>query len=167
MLLLAEALTAGTSVGRALDLLRLCERAFRLTPGKLAGPLTTFLSVWTNEPFSRAEVKQWTNRARPAAHADKHDDFATGHDLAHLLRRLEFAAYDVLFNKARWRNTLAARRGGLQLMALPKRDGGLVLMRPSAEIRFMWRDPYNTWPTQFGLRIHPPDNTLDDLASQD
>jgi hypothetical protein len=107
--LLAEALAAERKTGRFIDLMRLFERAFRLSPGKLAKPLTNFL-----EPkfgYDEKEVTHWTDKLRGgAAHADRRATFLMEADVRPYLHRAEQAAWDVLLNKAEWRRPSTTRR---------------------------------------------------------
>ena len=108
--LLAEGLSQDHSVGRFHEFVRLFERAFRLSPAKLIKPLTNFL-VGANQGYTKTEIQKWLSELRhPATHADKREEFVLERDVRPVIRRIEQAAYDVLFNKAEWRSVSIKRR---------------------------------------------------------
>ncbi len=108
--LLAEALQHVHATGRFHEFLRLFERAFRLGPYHLIDPLSLFLQG-AELGYTRQEVERWLIGLRhPATHADRRDEFLLESDIQPVIDRMEQAAYDVLFNKADWRDASAERR---------------------------------------------------------
>jgi hypothetical protein len=107
--LLAEAINAKTALGRYLQLMRLFERAFRLAPGALAAPLAAFLRR-SPYRFSKGEVRAWSNARALSLHADRRDEFNLDADVRPFVDRMTLAGYEVLANKASWRDPSAVRR---------------------------------------------------------
>jgi hypothetical protein len=108
--LLAEALSHNHPTGMFHELLRVFERAFRLTSSALVTPLAEFLEG-ADMGYSRAEVKRWLTELRhPATHADKRASFILESDIRPVIPRMIQAAYDVLFNKDSWRTPSTQRR---------------------------------------------------------
>jgi hypothetical protein len=108
--LLAEALAHDHPTGMFHELLRVFERAFRLSSSELVQPLAEFLDG-ANMGYSKAEVKRWLTELRhPATHADKKAKFVLESDIRPVIPRMMQAAYDVLFNKDSWRTRSTKRR---------------------------------------------------------
>jgi hypothetical protein len=108
--LLAEALAHDHPTGMFHELLRVFERAFRLTSSKLVAPLGEFLDG-ADMGYSRAEVERWLTVLRhPATHADRRAEFVLESDIRPVIPRMMQAAYDVLFNKVIWRTPSIKRR---------------------------------------------------------
>jgi hypothetical protein len=108
--LLAEALAHDHPTGMFHELLRVFERAFRLSSSELVPPLAEFLNG-ANLGYSKAEVKRWLTQLRhPATHADKKAKFVLESDIRPVIPRMMQAAYDVLFNKDTWRTPSTGRR---------------------------------------------------------
>ncbi len=114
--LLADSLAEDGAAARVRDLFRLFERAFALSPGRAIKPLTSFLASSPRRlGYTESEVASWLVSLRSKlSHADRRDDYARSHDADPFLGRIEYAAYDVLFNKAKWRDQSADRRDGLR-----------------------------------------------------
>lgn len=106
--LLAEALASDHRSGEFHELLRIFERAFKLAPSGLARPLAEFLNKKLK--YTMDEVEAWISTRGPLTHADQRSTFATEREVMTLIRRMEQAAYDVLFNKETWRDPSTARR---------------------------------------------------------
>lgn len=161
--LLADSLSEDSAIARARELFRLFERAFRAGPSGCVDPLTSFLqSAPRNDAskFTTAEVATWLRKLRSrATHADVRDDYARTADLAPYLSRMEYAAYDVLFNKKDWRSKSPARRQKLSPMSVPSRDNSAVsLLHPGATIMIDWLDPFGVHPTDWecSIDLKPP-----------
>jgi hypothetical protein len=117
--LVSEALSASRSTGRFLDLMRLFERAFKLSATRLGAPLVAFLDPRFG--YSKDEVEHWTATLRgSASHADQRRDFVLDSDVRPYLARIEQAAWDVLMNKRNWRDSTLDRRDAWSS------DGGIV-----------------------------------------
>jgi hypothetical protein len=109
--LIAEALSSTTPSGRFRDLLRVMERAFGLGPFSLVEPVSEFLTYFDVLEYSEAEVSEWLTVLRHLiTHADRRDEFALSRDLLPVLNRVQTAAYDILLNKATWRDAGIDRR---------------------------------------------------------
>lgn len=165
MSLLAEAMSAGTPVSRLRDLVRVIEHGFKLAAGSCVDPLTEFLGYWADRlGFNRDEVEFWlTDMRGSSAHADVRQQVARGFDHAIEVRRLEFAAYDLLFHKATWRSPDTERRTPvLPLRGAPGRAGGSVLMQPTAMTRVRLTDPYGSYPLDMRAKITLQDSWLID-----
>ena len=107
--LMAEALAAGHATARFHEFVRLFERAFAKPSKKLVDPLTAFLAPRFG--YSESELNTWFLELRdPATHADARRKFALEVDVRPVIDRMEQAAYDVLLNKATWRDTSTDRR---------------------------------------------------------
>jgi hypothetical protein len=107
--LLAEALNSSAPLGRYMHLIRLFERAFGLPAAKLVQPLTDLLRA-SQFGFEESEVRDWMSARPLSAHADRRKRFFLDADLRSLVRRMLFAGYEVLLNKAAWREPGADRR---------------------------------------------------------
>jgi hypothetical protein len=108
--LLAEALSHDHPTGMFHELLRVFERAFRLTSSALVTPLAEFLEG-ADMGYSQAEVERWPTELRhPATHADQRASFVLESDIRPDIPRMMQAAYEVLFNKDSWRTTSTQRR---------------------------------------------------------
>jgi hypothetical protein len=126
--LLAEALAHDHPTGMFHELLRVFERAFRLTSSGLVTPLAGFLAG-TDMGYTAAEVERWLTVLRhPATHADRRAEFVLESDIRPVIPRMMQAAYDVLFNKVIWRN-------------------------PSIERRQLWRPPTGTTSNSFDIYL--------------
>lgn len=53
--------------------------------------------------YASPEVDEWFKLRPLVIHADRRDDYARSRDIEPYIGRMEFGAYDVLFNKATWR----------------------------------------------------------------
>jgi hypothetical protein len=107
--LMAEALSHTHATGRFHDLMRVFERAFALGPSAVVEPLTRFLRG-AHLGYSRREVAKWSELRGPATHADRRPVVLTEPDLRLPVTRMKQAAYDVLLNKATWRDSSTRRR---------------------------------------------------------
>ncbi|MCA1606582.1 MAG: hypothetical protein LC775_14190 [Acidobacteria bacterium] len=107
--LLAEALNTSSPLGRYSQLVRLFESAFHLGPKNLTEPFVNFLSS-SEHWFKPEEVRQWMKARGPAIHADRRDTIYLDSDVRPFERRMLEAGYDLLLNKAKWRNMSSDRR---------------------------------------------------------
>jgi len=132
LLLLAEALSDRNLLGRYVQLLRLMEHAFGSQLGSFNRELMDFLAdEATRHRFTRQEISQWVESRPRVMHADRPDKpIWYARNVARAVHRLQEAATDVLFNKARWRQRDAERRG----CRVPRRgtidaDAGMFLTK--------------------------------------
>ena len=112
LMLLAEALSDRNMLGRYVQLLRLLEHAFGSQLGSFNRELIDFLGdTATRHRFTRQEISQWVESRPRVMHADRVDKpIWYARDVARTVHRLQEAATDVLFNKARWQRRDAQRR---------------------------------------------------------
>jgi hypothetical protein len=160
--LLAEALAHDHPTGTFHELLRVFERAFRRSSSQLVAPLAAFLAG-ADMGYSRNEVERWVTELRhPATHADERATFVLESDIRPVIPRMMQAAYDVLFNKARWRSSSTQRReawyppGGIsgKPFTLFKTPGLEV------EIELQWFDEVGSYPRNLNVdisRVLPPE----------
>lgn len=121
-------------------------------------PLAKFLTSHPRHEalcYHREEVEHWLTTLRPeTVHGDERPTFARAGDVQPYLGRLEVAAYDVVFNKANWRQSDSARRPGQPLLSAIQADGrSVVLLDPRAEVRSTWRDQFQRYPTDRNARL--------------
>jgi hypothetical protein len=169
--MLADSLSEDTALGRVRELLRLFERAFRRGPADCIDPLTTLLSQAPRHDatqYSKEEVKAWFLVLRPrVVHGDRPANTARSPDVAQYLARVEYAAYDVLLNKATWGHPSATRRNAIALRSAPTADrSGVTVLEPGADIAVNWLDPYGVFPTDWLCRLSPPADAVWKLPGQ-
>lgn len=154
--LLAEALSHTHATGELHELIRVFERAFRSGPGALIEPLARFLE---GSPFgySQAEVARWIDLRHPATHADRRDDFVLEGDVRPVISRMEQAAYDVLFNKAHWRNPDAERRDVWRATVGTSDDQGGIFLTAGApaSLQFSVVDEFGRYPLNLHAVLGP------------
>ncbi|NVN92530.1 MAG: hypothetical protein HXX11_18300 [Desulfuromonadales bacterium] len=108
--LLVESIAHEHLTGKFHEYIRVFERAFRLSSKRLIAPLADFLCTSAFQ-YSAQEVENWIlNIRHPITHADERECFLLESDVRPVIRRVEQAAYDVLFNKEMWRNPQSNRR---------------------------------------------------------
>ncbi len=107
--ILAEALGNTHPAGRFRECIRLFERAFNLSIGKLAQPLNGFLAG-ANLGYSLVEVREWIKARHGVSHAHQGNKILFEADVSRMVGRVMQAAYDVLLNKAFWRSHDISRR---------------------------------------------------------
>ena len=107
--LLVEALSHDHAMGRFHEHIRVFERAFARPAKTLTGPLNEFLLPRFG--YSEAELGRWFEELRdPSTHADARKEFLLEADVRPVIDRIEQAAFDVLLNKATWRDPSTNRR---------------------------------------------------------
>jgi hypothetical protein len=156
--LLADSLAEDNAVGRSRELFRLFERAFRRGPGECVQPLTAFLRSHPNAStlgYEKSEVSHWLEKLRAeAVHADRRPSYARSPDLEPFLPRMEFAGYDVLFNKSRWRDPSSRRTDRQQFISGVSSDReSAVLFHPGATLMVDWIDHWGVHPIDFDARM--------------
>ncbi len=161
--LLADALSEDGPVGQVHDLFRVLERAFATGPVSCIDPLLALLQAGPVDlGWSRDEIADWFLRLRPeVTHADRRPVYARAADVAPHLGRIEYAAYDVLFNKETWRTTDGARRNAILLGAGIERDGDTMrIQRPDVTIVMPWIDPFGVFPIDFDFTVQASGEAL-------
>jgi hypothetical protein len=130
--LLADALSGRSAEDEFLGFIRVFENAFRESSDKLVPFLAGFLEARQGLGYSKTEVKRWITKLRGAVvHADK-KQLPIAADYRPVIPRMKFAAYDVLLNKARWRENSSDRRQVWTPTSAPLPDGELLVVRGSA-----------------------------------
>ncbi len=133
----------------------------------LPDPITVWRRYW---PYCKPalatctgatrEISDWFQRLRPeATHADRRDTYARAPDVEPFLGRIEYAAFDVLLNKATWRRRDGVRRSVLDLAAGLDSDKSTVALRKAdTTVIFPWIDPFGLFPIDFNVHPHvgPP-----------
>jgi hypothetical protein len=154
--LLADALSEDGAVGQVHNFFRLFERAFAKGPGDCIEPILSFLKSspsklsWTHE-----EISDWFLRLRPeVTHADRRENYARAMDVEPYLARIEYVAYDVLLNKAVWRNVDSSRRNAVSLRAGIDSDNSTMrLQHANTTLVFPWIDPFGLFEVEFDLEL--------------
>ena len=168
--LLAEALSHEHPTGQFHEYLRLFERAFGLGPTDLVLPLSTFLEA-AGQGFTKSEVEDWLLRLRhPTTHADRRPIFFLESDIRPVTWRMRQAAYDVLFNKALWRDDAPSRRDGWSppaWMSAPREAPIIAREGGAFRAQLQWLDDFGVFPFDFeaevralipeGWWVQPPD----------
>lgn len=167
--MLADAMSEGTSSGRARELFRFFERAFRRGPADAGSRLALFMSTGElTRRLSDEEVSHWflTLRSR-LTHADRQDEYARNRDVDPHLARMEVAAYDVLFNKLKWRDPDVSRRDPeLALQGAIASDGAAVVAAGGTNVRGTWLDAYGTFALDFRVILDPGEDWFDLMPRQ-
>lgn len=162
VVLLGAAVRVGGGVAKLHELFRVFENGFGRAGVGLIEPLTKFLQSypgWDLE-YTRSEVEFWVNRLRhPATHADlkKSSRVAYDVDVERYLFRIEQAAYDVLFNKAKW-NTGDVGREMRWSFSVAQQGGGRLLADPkTGHMRLSLAfDHFGAFPLAEGMSVQLP-----------
>ncbi len=132
--LLAEAFAHDRALGRYRELMRFFELAFALASIDLPKKLSQFLSGLPFG-FTRGEVTSWCSVRHGAIHGDLKitPNLILEADVRPIVRRMEQAAMDVLFNKRTWHDKSRERR----LLWAPiggdtSPDGDMVILQGAA-----------------------------------
>lgn len=170
--LLADSLAEDTAVARARELFRLFERAFRRGPSDTVAPLTTFLQSHPRQDalaYDEPEVRHWLEHLRAeSVHADRRPSYARSVDVEPYLARMEFAGYDVLFNKERWRHPSAGRRPQQYFMsAVDKQRRNVTMLHAGSELLLEWMDHWGVYPLDPTVKADLPDEWRRRLAGFD
>jgi len=156
--LLADALSEDNAAGRVRDFFRLFERAFARGPGETGKLLAKFLRGAPPQlEYTPAEVDDWFALRPLVSHADRRDDYARSPDVEPHIGRIEFAAYDVLFNKETWRKAETGRRTGVELRGGIDRSGAAFMRDRRVTIVASWLDPFGSFPVDFRAGITMPE----------
>lgn len=156
--LLAEAFAHQHPTGRLHELFRVLERAFALPVRKLGPALVTFLHPRFG--YTTDEVDSWVNLRDPATHADVRRTFVLEAGVRPILRRLEQAAEDVLFNKAQWQDPYLNRRDVWRPTAWTKDEfgAGVAHLGTQGSPEAQLLDQFGAYPTDLTAALsHLPD----------
>jgi hypothetical protein len=108
--LLAEALCQDHPTGRLHEYMRLFERAFARSARRVCCHLLADYLNAAGYGYDGAEINHWLHLRDLATHADRRPEYAVEADTRPVINRMEQAAFDVLFNKERWRDPTISRR---------------------------------------------------------
>jgi hypothetical protein len=165
--LLAEALANNHETGRFRELARFFELAFRAEPKRIVGPLSDFLSHYDKLQYTHSEVEEWHDLRHRATHADRPGRrYVLCRDVRPVLQRVQFAAYDVLFNKLNWNAEDPARRDVWYPPGGILRDGQHAVLRLHSSANLQAGplfDGFGAYPydSRCKVRDHPADWWLD------
>lgn len=151
--LLAEEFSHKHVTGKLHELIRLFERAFGESSSPLIDPLSGFLA---SKGYSKQEIKDWIRKFRhPATHATK-GKFLLESDVRPVIRRMEQAAYDVLFNKLIWNDKSIERREILSRPYAIKEQDMLYVKKNEnkPELIIELLDPFGVYPIDENFALH-------------
>ena len=91
----------------------------------------------------------------PATHADRRDDFVLERGIRPVVKRMEQAAYDGLFNKESWRNSSSTRRNAWKpVCGTIDQDGGIFLTQGHAlDLTVHLVDDFASYPINLFIDI--------------
>ena len=90
--------------------------------------------------FEKKETDRWVALRGKVMHGDV--QVASSADVAPILSRMEWAAFDLFLHKKSWRSKDTQRRAGIQMMSGVSANGGLTLFSPQAALQVEWMDPF-------------------------
>jgi hypothetical protein len=156
--LLAESLSHDHATGKYHEFLRLFERAFGCSSSNLVEPLAQFLTGRERSGYTTEEVQGWVVDLRhPATHADRRPCFVLESDIRPVIQRVKQAAYDVLFNKAKWRDSSSERRKlWIPLAGTSSKSHDLFIVKGTAGIRLEAQllDGFYSYPLDLSAGIN-------------
>lgn len=147
--LLTEALNHRNALGRYHELVRLFERAFHLGPYGLFASLVPFLTdSAAPHGFTEQEIHVWINARPEATHADRRPTYVLEADVRPWIARMLEAAFDVLLNKADWRQPTTTRRNRWRPAAgSSDPNAGMFLTQGrEASLEFQILDGFKAYP---------------------
>jgi hypothetical protein len=154
--LLAEALSHTHPMGMFHEFLRFFERAFARSSSRPAKPLAQFLAE-SRRGYTQEEIQRWVVELRhPATHADRRPSFALESDIRPVIRRMKQAAYDVLFNKAKWQDSTTERR---KIMVPPagiaSKSHDIYIVKGTAgiDLQFQLLDGFYSYPLDEAILV--------------
>lgn len=152
MAIIAEAHSSNHLTGKLHEYMRFFERAFTLSSTPLIQPLSEFLAK-SKVKIEKDDVKKWILELRhPATHADRKESFVLEADVRPNIYLIEQAAYDVLFNKAKWRDSSIERRDAFKPKAGVGNDnvGFVVKDSTGISIQSQMLDQFSSYPFHLG-----------------
>lgn len=154
--LLAESINQKHPVGKFREFVRFFERAFKLgTPEQLTHKVAQFL-IQSPFGYTKDEVKMWFDLRHPAIHADRNKEFVLERDVQLIVRRMEQAAYEVLFNKLKWNDNSRERRQIYQPLSATtskEESGGTVVAGSTVQFRHLFFDGFGSYQMCDGLNL--------------
>lgn len=150
--ILAEAQSCSHLTGKLHEFMRFFERAFTLSSTSLIKPLSDFLEQ-SEIKIKKEDVVKWIVDLRhPATHADKKEYFVLESDVRPHIYLIEQAAYDVLFNKTKWRGKSIERREAFKPKAGVGNDNIGFIVKNSIGITFQSQilDQFSAYPINLG-----------------
>lgn len=157
--LLADGRATDRLVSRFVYFLRLIERAFRLPAPLVVAPLLGFLD--SRFGYTREELTHWMGQLRGSAtHADRRNDLLVDAQVVPYLHRAEQAAWDVLMNKAVWRDPSPDRRAAWEpTSGLASPAGELVAMVGSTlSLQMSLFDRWREFPLELERHVTIPES---------
>jgi hypothetical protein len=152
--LMVEALAHDHATGRFHEFVRLFERAFACPAKTLGAALAAFLNPRFG--YDKDELSTWFEELRdPATHADARNEFLLEADLQPVIDRMEQAAFDVLLNKATWRDSSATRKEVWRPTAgTMDADGGAFIVKGTTPVTSgTILDEYGAFPVDLGAGV--------------
>jgi hypothetical protein len=156
--LLAEALCQDHPTGKLHEFMRLFERAFARSARVVCRDLLAGFLSPLGWGYDSTEINHWLDLRDLATHADRRSDYAVETHTRPVVNRMEQAAFDVLFNKEKWRDPSSVRRkvfkpiyGSLASHAwhMFKTPDGTV------EAAFSFFDGFSAYPLDLRLDLCP------------
>jgi hypothetical protein len=154
--LMVEALAHDHAMGRFHEFVRFFERAFARPAKTLPSPLAAFLNPRFG--YDDDELSKWFEELRdPATHADARTEFMLEADVRSVIDRMEQAAFDVLLNKATWRDPSSDRREvWAPTSGTFNKDGGNFIVHGTTPVTTgTILDEYGAFPMDFDAAISP------------
>ena len=147
--ILAESLSTSHGLSQFREYVRFFELAFARPFTDLRKALTKFLSTGSGG-FSREEIESWIELRHPSSHADKlhTKTLAFERDTLPFVKRMEQAAYDVLFNKTKWHVFDTTRRKRYYATVSTTNGGNLPVIKrgKAAKITMQFLDIFGCYP---------------------
>ena len=149
--LLAEALSHSHPTGRLHEYFRVIELAFTVSYRAACQHILLDYFKPTQYKIGRAELDSWIDARDKSTHADK-NPFILLSETRKVIDRVELAAYDVLFNKAMWKDKGIDRCSIFAPVYYPlNNEDEVVIARGSApRMDFQVFDGFHTYPLYLG-----------------
>ena len=142
--LLSEAICHQHLCGKFHEYFRLFERGFKLSSKKLIEPMVNFFEN-SKFGYDEEEIQEWVRIRHSVTHADVKDSFLLEKDLMQISKRMEQAAYDVLFNKENWRSDCTKRRELWDPQSGTSKDATFVTQGSDALITLQLLDDFGIY----------------------
>lgn len=153
--LLSEAHSHSLEAGKFHEYIRLFEYAFALQFSQIQRKLLQFLDPVYG--YTAEEIKAWISIRDPLTHADgkKTQEILLDSDVRPYTKRMEQAAYDVLFNKNNWHNRSRERRNVWKPKAITSSPTGDMIIERGSELKLVGQlfDEFDVYPVNLGAVI--------------